>query len=1179
MSEKNITHKTEKNPTKSSFDSRKVSSDTASGKSSVTSTVVNNGVMEAQKQYMEDMSKPQSNSTFVSPDVTGGYGYAKPEITNAYTGTSRQEGSLDGTQANEYSGTSSQEGSLKYDGYINQNVLDEERAYQEQMRKPAGFSETTSENIDLTAGFSSDSFDESPASSGFQSPISAGSSYDRSELMEEQREYDAFMHIKPNAESSISSYSSGVSSNINLKFDTKDFTTENATADRVGSLVQQGGRILVQAGWHTFQRNAEGTGDIGTGMAVAGSVAIDMSRLATYNTNRLLHLSAISDFERRYGDLASQRDASRKILEKERFSGFRQGNNSGSAINRYHNLKRQYKYTEDNQLTNLMLRQEQKINKYNRDIQLTQKKIASTNSTRRLTALNKRLSKTYLKIEKTQTINPALFSQNAFKVNKALAMQRDIAGADALKPRKFTLMHGALAMQARSVMRRYAQQDDALKGTTTLIDVTSKSRRALVPTIKIAQSANRQAALAAKRAMVKAAQSRLIKLKNQYKTINKFGGFESEASKRKALKKIQKQNKKIERIKKHKSLSSRWGDLKTKLNRRFNPFYKLKTKINEKTRNWVSRRIISAILSPFKAVLLAIKNALHSVFMLLLKVVAVVAAVVIIISFIFFLISSVGGIFAIDYRDPSNVQIAKNTMEELFRKDISTFINPADYGFNNSSPSTTINMYDVGRNSEKYVETYEKYRLSGDVTNSAGDAIDSQYINPIVCSNACEILAMTQVWFGFDINDSPTDDVTAYVTGMWYASHRGYLGDSAYYTTYLDELFTLDWQNANEDDVFMEGNSPGSSQGVLNSSATIARSLYTKLMNDGNCTKESAAAIVATVHVMTNGFDEKSMLGQTADGSTYYGIGRWIDDDGDETNSRYDLYKAYCSENSLDYQTLAAQVAYFVDEVANENIPWADYTSDLTTCNKYSSTYDKYYMNFPDFKEDETDDAEFLAVTCYLSFINPSKTEVEKSGKITNLKSKAKEYYDNYSNLSALDGCTVLWEAASSWCTPTSICNMERRYYYYWYGETEDYTQITRGTGTNPNYYWCPEGTPWSISVELNGHICNVAHQDTDGESEAHIQEMLANHPEGIVLRDDYHPHAILFTRYDAATDTYYVVDPVLYGFDYSAGEHNLADCEVPLSEATSVTWNNGSTSPDISCFLGPGDGMWYVNY
>ena len=91
---------------------------------------------------------------------------------------------------------------------------------------------------------------------------------------------------------------------------------------------------------------------------------------------------------------------------------------------------------------------------------------------------------------------------------------------------------------------------------------------------------------------------------------------------------------------------------------------------------------------------------------------------------------------------------------------------------------------------------------------------------------------------------------------------------------------------------------------------------------------------------------------------------------------------------------------------------------------------------------------------------------------------------------------------------------------------------------------WSSAGLLWNFSY--NGLSVATYHLDSNGirgleSKRAYLLDMLAQHPEGIVIYNHDRPHAVLLTDYDSATDTFYCADP---GKLASPGR-------VPLSEAT----------------------------
>ena len=1154
-------------------------------------------LMEQQQDYDAMMHTPvgytEDHANINIPDSTGGYGTTNDSFANTFTpdnfsGTSRQEGSINPQQSGyEYAGTSNQEGSINPGAYINQNLSDAQREHDEFMYKPEGYTDNfdsgfngdygtdnfaDSHNYDFSDfGNDGGSYDSNPSPYQFKSPFSSGSSYDMSGFNQAQHSFDDGMHNRPlnqsfphlTSSSGASGFSGGASSGLNIGFGFQDYTADNVVADRVGTLVQSGGRILVvDFGFRSFQRKAESTGELGSGLAIIGSAAIDVSHLAKYHAKKMMYQSGIRTFERQYGNYNTAWKKSSDVLKKEGFKGFRNSGAAGSAVNKYSNLKKQRRYVDKHSLSFLQGQQARQAAEMADKIRLTNKKLsqakAGSGKYTRLYNKNIRQNAKLAQIN-TKKLKPMIFSQNAATVNKSLEMQQKIAGNEMFNPgKRYSLLTGALAMQVVSTMRRYAQQDDAMKGMLTINDVRRHALKVMKPAIKLVQSVNRQIALVAKRAMLHAAQIKLSTLRSQYA----YARTHNPAAKNKAHKKIVKQRKKISGLRDNRTFKQRVHDFR----RKYNPFLRLKDKfaamIRDKVKDWAIVKLLDLILSPIKNVLIAIKEALHTLFMFLLKVAAVIVGVVIIISFIFWIFSAAGGIFNI-FGGHENDHAAglKKALFNCFKDDMKEF---------ERSGCKDVTFRDYQRDSDLYLQYYDEFKgVDKDDSASSTDATstdaESDEVNIKCTSNFCEIMAMAHVWYGFDLQDGNYDDQEDYVTKLWYASHRAYRGDGVYYTTYFNALFDVDWQNASAGDVWSDEKSPASSV-YATTTGNIALMLYRNLYNDLGLTKEATVAIIANLDYQTDGFDDDKLYKLDSDGNLVFGLGGWKDD-------RYTDFKDYCDTNGFDYTKAEGQVAFFKEEVKGSSytLPWINIKSE----NTYSddSINKTYYKSFSDFKSlDDSDGLEFATKVFYYCYVHPSDNDAKSSSTATQtIIKKANEWYDKLDNLSMLDNVELITQYRNGYkgrglCTPTAICNMLRRYYYLTYGD-DAYKQIyamDENGGRCTTYV--PNG-PTSNTFTLNGHQISYTVDDNVVGNESKLQSLLSQHPEGIMVYDQYQPHGVLMTRYDESTKTYYIVDT---GSNDCKEIMYSGEDEIALPCSTLWGWSS-SKNVDVNTFLQDG--------
>ena len=123
-------------------------------------------------------------------------------------------------------------------------------------------------------------------------------------------------------------------------------------------------------------------------------------------------------------------------------------------------------------------------------------------------------------------------------------------------------------------------------------------------------------------------------------------------------------------------------------------------------------------------------------------------------------------------------------------------------------------------------------------------------------------------------------------------------------------------------------------------------------------------------------------------------------------------------------------------------------------------------------------------------------------------------------------------------CTLASTAMMLRRVAYL--DGKSNWKSIDEASVLPSGWLW---GTGLRNSFEAFGYEvrCFSWKQGATAQSRtANLVRLLKKHPEGIVIYDAYVPHAILLTRYDEETGTFYCGDPA--GGSYSGKEIKLAD-------------------------------------
>ena len=95
---------------------------------------------------------------------------------------------------------------------------------------------------------------------------------------------------------------------------------------------------------------------------------------------------------------------------------------------------------------------------------------------------------------------------------------------------------------------------------------------------------------------------------------------------------------------------------------------------------------------------------------------------------------------------------------------------------------------------------------------------------------------------------------------------------------------------------------------------------------------------------------------------------------------------------------------------------------------------------------------------------------------------------------------------------------------------------------------WCSEGLIWTWSYTAGGYTMNVAHASVGGLTADDLNEVLTEHPEGIVLYCGYQPHAVFVTNYE---------DGIFYCADPATGEWTpLADSVLYYSGQNEILRN-----------------------
>lgn len=123
----------------------------------------------------------------------------------------------------------------------------------------------------------------------------------------------------------------------------------------------------------------------------------------------------------------------------------------------------------------------------------------------------------------------------------------------------------------------------------------------------------------------------------------------------------------------------------------------------------------------------------------------------------------------------------------------------------------------------------------------------------------------------------------------------------------------------------------------------------------------------------------------------------------------------------------------------------------------------------------------------------------------------------------------------------------------------EDWASITQSS-MRP-YAWL-EGAGLLHSFSYRG--ISVSYKDlTGGDNWNELISLLNRYPEGVVIYERSVPHAVLLTRYDAQTETFYCADPA------------LSTVEMPLEESWLRTLKVNATEEEIVDAI---DCYWYVS-
>ncbi|MGN1361077.1 MAG: hypothetical protein ACI4VV_02265 [Eggerthellaceae bacterium] len=123
-------------------------------------------------------------------------------------------------------------------------------------------------------------------------------------------------------------------------------------------------------------------------------------------------------------------------------------------------------------------------------------------------------------------------------------------------------------------------------------------------------------------------------------------------------------------------------------------------------------------------------------------------------------------------------------------------------------------------------------------------------------------------------------------------------------------------------------------------------------------------------------------------------------------------------------------------------------------------------------------------------------------------------------------------------CTITSCAMLLRRMSYL--DGSENWQEITEESLYPDAWIW---GTGMrhrftSFGYQVRSFTWSVNPDPEDRTRR--LARLLEKHPEGLVIYDSRIPHAVLLTRYDAVTGTFYCADPA--GGSYSGREIPLAD-------------------------------------
>ena len=351
--------------------------------------------------------------------------------------------------------------------------------------------------------------------------------------------------------------------------------------------------------------------------------------------------------------------------------------------------------------------------------------------------------------------------------------------------------------------------------------------------------------------------------------------------------------------------------------------------IKAKTKRQIDR-IINKLASRFKII-----GRLQKVSSAISKVSAVISTVVgglvqalfflggmILLLFVFLIILSsvitgIVGIFDFSAYDDTVQDIIVSRVEERYQEDYQKMLD-ISHGYDQSS----IQYDDTFKDDEKYTE----YKSEAEAESF------------LQSTNCAEIIAMTCVRFGYDVDDIAEEDdvswgqkrdIENYIDELYYGSHEIYVDESistyqsdtgevdedgnpimetktrrtaiftyrSYYFEYLfdDSMVSL---GRSETPVIYKNTGSGGAYGYI----TNEDSIYAFL-------RDAGFSHAATCGIMGNIQQESSFNPNNGTGS-YYGICQW-------GGSGLEALKDYCIDNGLDYTTATGQLNFLVADIEN----------------------------------------------------------------------------------------------------------------------------------------------------------------------------------------------------------------------------------------------------------------------